>query len=155
MLQMLLDDRHRRGGDLLQRRAGALGSNAAGWVRVDEAEDHVDECFRASRHGAVLFAQLCSERGIPTVSFSSDLVSDGRSSAPYLEIGRPAPLNVYGRSKLAAEESIARLPGSHLVVRTAAFFSPFDPYNFAAHMTGSLSRGSLQPVPEDEVVSPT
>ena len=129
--------------------------NAAGWVRVDDAEDHVGECFRANGDGAALLARLCAERGIPTVSFSSDLVFDGRSGVAYLEGDEPAPLNAYGRSKRAAEEAIARLSGSHLIVRTAAFFSPFDPHNFAVHIADGLARGETQPVPEDEVVCPT
>ena len=129
--------------------------NAAGWVRVDEAEEHVEDCFRANGEGAALLARLSAERGIPTVHFSTDLVFDGRACVPYLESDEPAPLNVYGRSKRAAEEAIARLPGSHLIVRTAAFFSPFDPHNFAVHVTDGLARGETQLVPDDEVVCPT
>ncbi len=129
--------------------------NAAGWVRVDDAEADPEGCLRANSRGAALLAQLCAARNIPTVSFSSDLVFDGTASKPYVEPDLPAPLNVYGRSKAAAERAITDLPGSHLIVRTAAFFSPFDPHNFAIHVTAGLADDRPQRVPDDEIVSPT
>ena len=129
--------------------------NAAGWVRVDDAEADPAGCFRANSEGAALLAELCAERGIPTVSFSSDLVFNGKACAPYVESDQPAPLNVYGRSKRAAEQAIANLPGSHLIIRTAAFFSPFDPHNFAMHVTSGLAAGDVQSIAANEFVSPT
>jgi dTDP-4-dehydrorhamnose reductase len=40
-------------------------------------------------------------------------------------------------------------------VRTAAFFSPHDPYNFAAHLLRTLSAGEPMQAASDLVVSPT
>ncbi len=128
--------------------------DASGWVRVDEAESDPDACFAANHTGAALLARLCAERGIATVSFSSDLVFDGSAVHPYTEADRPAPLNVYGRSKAAMERSVAELAGTHLVVRTAAFFSPFDPHNFAVNVARGLAAGQAQRIP-DETVCPT
>jgi dTDP-4-dehydrorhamnose reductase len=129
--------------------------NAAGWVRVDEAEQDREACWRANSEGAELLCRLCADRGIPTISFSSDLVFDGKAAAPYTEGSPPSPLNTYGRSKAAAERAIAALPGAHLVVRTAAFFSPFDPHNFAMQVVTASREGRRQRVADDEIVSPT
>ena len=129
--------------------------NAAGWVRVDDAEDAEDACFAANACGAEAIARACAERGIATVNFSSDLVFDGNSARPYVETDPTAPLNAYGRSKAAAEQAIAGLPGQHLIVRTAAFFSPFDDHNFAVHVVRALSQGRRFAAASDQVVTPT
>ena len=129
--------------------------NTAGWVRVDEAEGEAEACLAANADGAARLAAACASRGIPSVSFSSDLVFDGRSCCHYVEDDLPAPLNVYGLSKMKAEERIAGLSGDHLIVRTAAFFSPFDPHNFAMHVVEALGRGSGVRAAADQVITPT
>ncbi len=129
--------------------------NAAGWVRVDEAEDAQDACMAANCHGAFSLAEEAGRRGIACVSLSSDLVFDGRAGRAYVESDAAAPLNAYGRSKHAAELAIAALPGAQLMIRTAAFFSAFDPHNFAAHLLYAASRGESFAAADDHIVSPT
>jgi dTDP-4-dehydrorhamnose reductase len=129
--------------------------NAAGWVRVDEAEGEADGCLAANADGAVRLARACRDRGLPFVGFSSDLVFDGQAGRPYVERDAPSPLNIYGLSKARAEAEILDLGGAALMVRTAAFFSPFDPYNFAAHVRRTLTRDEVLEAAEDLVVSPT
>ncbi|WP_084691229.1 family 1 glycosylhydrolase [Sphingomonas sp. SRS2] len=129
--------------------------NAAGWVRVDDAEVEIDACLAANMAAAKSLAAACAQRDIPSTTFSSDLVFDGRAGRSYVEADRPAPLNVYGRSKAQAEQAIGALPGRHLIVRTAAFFSPFDPHNFAVHVVDALREGRVFHAAEDQVVTPT
>jgi len=129
--------------------------NAAGWVRVDDAETDAAACIAANAEGAERLAAACAERNIPTASFSSDLVFDGGIGRTYREDDDPAPLNVYGWSKALAEQSIRSLHGSHLIIRTAAFFSPFDTYNFAMHMVGALGQGRPFRAAHDQVVTPS
>lgn len=129
--------------------------NAAGWVRVDDAEDDEDACHAANHAGAVAVARACARNGIPSVNFSTDLVFDGVCAEPYVEQSSPRPLNAYGRSKLAMEDALADLAGQHLVVRTAAFFSPHDPYNFAFHCAEAAVRAERFVAVADCAVSPT
>lgn len=129
--------------------------NAAGCVRVDEAEAQSSSCKSVNTAGAVALAGLCAERGIPTVNFSSDLVFSGSADAPYREWAQPSPLGVYGASKAEMEQGIAALPGSHLIIRTAAFFSPYDRYNFAVDCIDTCVRGDTFEAVKDCVVSPT
>ncbi|MDX3910223.1 MAG: sugar nucleotide-binding protein [Sphingobium sp.] len=129
--------------------------NAAGWVRVDDAQSDPDGCFNANTHGARLLAQSCARRGIQTLNFSSDLVFDGQAGRPYIETDVPTPLGIYGQSKARAEAEILALEGSHLIVRTAAFFSPFDAYNFAVATVRALEAGTLFHAADDSHVSPT
>ncbi|MFC3077350.1 family 1 glycosylhydrolase [Phenylobacterium terrae] len=129
--------------------------NAAGWVRVDEAETECDGCMEANTAGAVRLAQACEAAGVAFVGFSSDLVFDGRLGRPYVESDAPSPLNVYGRSKAEAEAAVLAASERALMVRTAAFFSPYDPYNFAAHVLRALKSGQEVLAASDLIVSPT
>ncbi|MDB5424425.1 MAG: dTDP-4-dehydrorhamnose reductase [Phenylobacterium sp.] len=129
--------------------------NAAGWVRVDDAEAAAEACMAANAHGAVRLARACRDRDLPTVCFSSDLVFDGRLDRPYVESDEPGPLNVYGQSKARAERGIIGLGGQALIVRTAAFFSAYDPHNFAADVLRTLAAGQVFTAAGDLTVSPT
>jgi dTDP-4-dehydrorhamnose reductase len=129
--------------------------NTAGWVRVDEAEAEASACMRANADGAAYLAEACAERGTPFATFSSDLVFDGRSDRAYVETDAPNPLNVYGRSKAEAEGRVLAAGGRPLVIRTAAFFSPHDPHNFAWWVAHELAAGRPVRAAADAVVSPT
>jgi dTDP-4-dehydrorhamnose reductase len=115
--------------------------NAAGHVRVDDAEAEEQACEHANATGIANLAEACAAREIPLVGFSSDLVFDGTKQMPYVERDTPSPLNVYGRSKYKAEQALEESGGSYLLIRTAAFFSPHDPHNFAATVVRELSAG--------------
>ena len=129
--------------------------NASGYVRVDEAEQDSERCWRENVRGAEVLAEAAASRDIPLLTFSSDLVFDGRTNRPYVESDPVSPLSVYGRSKAAAEEAVfAKWPRS-LIVRTAAFFGPWDAYNFLTLALQGLSAGRRFTAAEDAVVSPT
>lgn len=129
--------------------------NAAGWVRVDEAEEQSAACMAANAQGAATLASACAEFGAHYTAFSSDLVFDGRLDRAYVETDAPNPLNAYGRSKAEAERLVLGGDAEALIVRTAAFFSPDDPYNFAAWIVRELSAGRHADAASDLVVSPT
>ncbi len=129
--------------------------NAAGWVRVDDAEADPQGCLSANAAGAIALGEACRERDIALVSYSSDLVFDGRKRSPYVEDDAPNPLNVYGRSKAEAERGLLALGARNLVIRTAAFFSPHDPYNFAAAVVENLRGGREMTAAYNLWVSPT
>ena len=129
--------------------------NAAGWVRVDDAEENAAACLLANRDGPAVLATACARRTIPCVLFSTDLVFDGSRRTPYLEDDAPSPLNVYGRSKAEAEALADRYPATVLAIRTAAFFSPYDPHNFAMAVERALRDGQPFDAAGDSVVSPT
>jgi dTDP-4-dehydrorhamnose reductase len=129
--------------------------NCAGWVRVDEAEHHARECLAANFAGSVDLGAACGERDIHYTCFSSDLVFDGQSGRAYVESDAMAPLSVYGASKARADEVLGRATGRCLTVRTASFFSPFDPHNFAMHLVAALRSRLPFRAAADCVTSPT
>ncbi|MBB3910575.1 family 1 glycosylhydrolase [Sphingomonas desiccabilis] len=128
--------------------------NAAGWVRVDAAEEDEEACHRSNATGAVALAQACAERGIGYLGFSSDLVFAGDQDRPYVESDPVRPLNAYGRSKAAMEAGCAGLDNA-LIVRTAAFFSPHDRFNFAQAVLDTLEAGGTFDAARDHVVTPS
>lgn len=129
--------------------------NAAGYVRVDDAEADYVRCYRENSNGPRLLAEACATQGVQLLTFSSDLVFDGHRATPYCETDAARPLNVYGRSKLLAEEAVlARLPTA-LVVRTSAFFSAWDEHNFVYHALTAARRGEPFAAADDLIISPT
>lgn len=129
--------------------------NAAGFVRVDDAERERYLCLRENAAGPAVLAAACHEHGSALLTFSSDLVFDGERRAPYVESDSVAPLNVYGLSKAAAERRLSALNPAALVVRTSAFFGPWDRWNFIAGTLETLRAGEAVIAAEDARISPT
>ncbi len=129
--------------------------NATGYVRVDEAEHDQAACYAVNTTGAVNIAAACREAQVLLATFSSDLVFDGAQGRPYRESALPHPLSVYGASKAAAEPRIEALLPSALILRTSAFFGPWDSSNFVTGGLASIRRGQPWRAASDVVVSPT
>ncbi|MGB7925721.1 MAG: family 1 glycosylhydrolase [Pyrinomonadaceae bacterium] len=129
--------------------------NAAGYVRVDDAERESALCRRENTDGPATLAAACARRRIALLTFSSDLVFDGAAQSPYVESDRIAPLCVYGQSKAEAEAHVLdALPGA-LVVRTSAFFGPWDDHNFVTIALRNLAARRPFVAASDATVSPT
>jgi dTDP-4-dehydrorhamnose reductase len=129
--------------------------NAAGYVRVDDAEREPNDCLRNNTEGAVNLATTCAEMNVALLTFSSDLVFDGTASNPYIEADAVSPLNVYGCSKALAEKLVLKVNPASLVIRTSAFFGPWDDYNFVTIALRQLAAGNTFVAAEDAIVSPT
>lgn len=129
--------------------------NAAGYVHVDQAEHEPDRCYRENTDGPALLAAICAARGIALLTFSSDLVFDGAQQTPYTESASVAPLNVYGRSKSRAEACVLAALPSALVIRTSAFFGPWDSYNFVTQSVRALAADQTISAADDTLISPT
>ncbi|HLO62717.1 MAG TPA: sugar nucleotide-binding protein [Azonexus sp.] len=129
--------------------------NAAGCVDIDLAERDPNRCWRENCAGAETLAQACAELEIPLVTFSSDLVFDGGKPGPYFEPDPVGPLNAYGSSKAAAEQRVLSRHSGSLVIRTSAFFGPWDRYNFASQVLARLKAGNEVYAVDGVAVSPT
>src|SRR3546814_35688 len=114
----------------------------------------VDACLAANAAGASILAHECTAAGIPLMTFSSDLVFDGREG-PYCETDRVNPTSVYGRSKAEAEYRVLAAGNKHLLIRTAAFFGAWDSYNFAWSTLNHLAGGRTVRACPNSMVSPT
>jgi dTDP-4-dehydrorhamnose reductase len=128
--------------------------NAAGYVRVADAENDRDACFAANAGGVVHLATVAADFGVPLVGVSTDLVFDGHDG-PYRESDSPNPKGVYGSSKRESELTLIEASAANLVVRTAAFFGPWDMHNFAWHTLNALRRGERVEASDAARISPT
>jgi dTDP-4-dehydrorhamnose reductase len=128
--------------------------NAAGYVRVDEAELRSAQCFRENLHGPQVLAAAAHTYRVPFLTFSSDLVFDGCNTTPYVETSHVGPLNVYGKSKLASEAATL-VYSTTLCIRTAAFFGAWHRRDFLSDALLALSCGRKFVALDDVTVSPT
>jgi dTDP-4-dehydrorhamnose reductase len=97
--------------------------NAAAYTDVDRAESEQAVAFAVNAAAPSRLAAETAGRGIPLVHISTDYVFDGRKGTPYVEEDKPAPLNAYGRSKLAGERGVGANP-RHVILRTSWVYSP-------------------------------
>ena len=128
--------------------------NAAGFVRVDEAENHPDDCFPRKHRGPAGARSRVPEARDRTLYFSSDLVFDGRKSSAYVESDRPSPLGVYGHTKAEAERQLEHEVPQALIIRTSAFFGPWDCHNFVAAVLRTVRDGGVFHASQG-IISPT
>lgn len=93
--------------------------NPAAYTAVDQAEREPERAFAVNAEAPRVLAQETAASGALLIHYSTDYVFDGTKPAPYDEDDAPAPLNVYGRSKLAGEEAIREAAGDYLIFRTS------------------------------------
>jgi dTDP-4-dehydrorhamnose reductase len=99
--------------------------NAAAYTAVDRAESEEAVAFAVNAGAPSRLAIETGRRGIPLVHVSTDYVFDGRKGSPYVEQDETAPLNVYGRSKLAGEHAVRAANPRHVILRTSWVYSPY------------------------------
>lgn len=128
--------------------------NVAGYGRVDASEFDAERCRRHNALGPAVLAAACAARGARLVTFSTDLVFDGRAARPYREDDPLGPLSVYGSAKAEGDRRVLALHPEALVVRTGALFGPWDRRNFLARALGALRCGSPFPAADDLTTTP-
>lgn len=99
--------------------------SAAAYTAVDRAEGEPTLAHRINATGAGAVAEAAFRLGVPIIHLSTDYVFDGKKQGGYRETDAPAPLNVYGASKLAGEIAVAAAAPRHLILRTSWVYSPF------------------------------
>jgi len=127
--------------------------NAAAYNAVDRAETDREAAFLLNEAGPRHLARGCARRGAVLLHVSSDYVFDGRATRPYDENATPAPLSVYGASKLAGERAVATENPRHVVVRTAWLYHE-QGRNFPLAILERARSGPLRVV-DDQRGSPT
>ncbi len=128
--------------------------NAAAYTAVDPAQGDRDQAFAVNAIGPGVLAEEAAALGVPLIHYSTDYVFDGRKTEPYHEEDQPAPLSVYGASKLAGEQAIQAVGGEYLILRTSWVYS-LHGRNFLLTMQRLLQERDSLSVVDDEVGAPT
>jgi dTDP-4-dehydrorhamnose reductase len=128
--------------------------NTAAYNAVDRAESEPDIAFKVNAVAPGLLAEECRDLGALLIHFSTDYVFDGKKTTPYSEEDEPAPLSVYGRSKLAGEQAVRAAKGRALSFRTAWLYSHRRD-NFVATMWRLARQKSELRVVNDQTGTPT
>jgi len=129
--------------------------NAAGYARIEMAEADRASCFRENMQGPATLAEVCADLGIALITFSSAFVFNGQGNRPYVEPDAPMPLNVYGHSKVAGEREVLQIMPDAIIIRTSAFFGPWDESNFLTIALQTVAAGRTFRAAADITVSPT
>lgn len=98
--------------------------NCAAYTAVDLAETEIDTSYKINALAVEKMAQIASHYNATFIHFSTDYVFNGTAITPYLPTQKTAPINVYGASKLAGEESITRTAGKHYTFRISWLYAP-------------------------------
>src|SRR5262249_34726954 len=99
--------------------------NAAAYTNVDRAESEEATALAINGTAPSRLAVETGRHRIPLVPISTDYVFDGCKGVPYVEQDPVAPLNAYGRSKLAGERGVCAANPRHVVLRTSWVYSPY------------------------------
>ena len=127
--------------------------NFAAFTKVDGNETDPQRAFRDNAIGAHDVALAARACGAHVLNVSTDYVFDGTKGTAYDETDEPAPLSVYGRSKLAGEELVRRTTPEHFVVRTGYVFGGGGDYLTRAAF--ELRRGGSVGALRDRIGTPT
>lgn len=128
--------------------------HAAAYTKVDQAELEPVSAYSVNAYGTRNIAVATQQLGAKMVYISTDYVFDGSQSTPYREFDQTAPLNQYGKSKLAGEQMVQTFAEKLFIVRTSWLFGKHGP-NFVRTML-QLSRTKEElKVVCDQVGTPT
>ncbi|MET9252531.1 dTDP-4-dehydrorhamnose reductase [Streptomyces sp. NPDC003717] len=129
--------------------------NTAAWTDVDGAETDEAAATRINGEGPRLLAAACAAEGGALIQLSTDYVFPGDGTEPYPHDAPTAPLNAYGRGKLAGERAVTELlPGRGYVVRTAWLYGAHG-RNFVTTMLDLAARRETLDVVDDQRGQPT
>jgi len=135
--------------------------NTAAFHQVDLCEREVERAFRVNAYAPRLLALACRDQDAALVHISTDYVFGGDAArrTPYVESDCPAPINVYGLSKLAGEHFIRSLWPRHFIVRTSGLYgiagSSGKGGNFVEGRLRQAREGRAIRMVTDQVLSPT
>ncbi len=127
--------------------------NAAAYTAVDKAESEPALAFAINAEGPRILAEEAAALGAALVHYSTDYVFDGTKAGAYGEEDTPAPLSVYGKSKLAGDRAVLGWSRS-LVFRTAWVISAHGANFVKTMLRLACTRDRLRVV-DDQLGAPT
>ncbi|MFP5227255.1 MAG: dTDP-4-dehydrorhamnose reductase [Acidobacteriota bacterium] len=128
--------------------------NAAAYTAVDRAESEPELADAINARAPRVLAEAAAQIGALLVHYSTDYVFDGTGQRPWTEEDAPAPLNVYGKTKLAGEDAIRAVGGRYLIFRTSWVYGPHGKNYLLTMLRLGRERDELRIV-DDQFGAPT
>ena len=128
--------------------------NAAAHTAVDKAESEPELARTLNALAPGVLAQEAAKLGAWLVHYSTDYVFDGSGNRPWTETDTPAPLSVYGRTKLEGEQLVVQHCPKHLILRTSWVYAARGG-NFAKTMLRLAQERERLTVIDDQFGAPT
>ena len=146
---------------MLRTHQPELVMNMAAFHKVDVCEDEVEPTFAVNAYGVRTLALACRAHKAVLLHMSTDYVfgGDKTRSTPYVETDTPAPINVYGISKLAGELFVQYLIDRYYILRVCGLYgvagSAGKGGNFVELMLRLAREGKPIKVVDDQRLTPT
>ncbi len=128
--------------------------NAAAYTAVDKAESDEAGAFTLNRDLPHILAKLSIAHDAWLVHYSSDYVYPGDGDTPWNETDSPAPLNLYGQSKLEGDLAIESIASKYLIFRTSWVYASRGNNFFLSMLKLGQEREVLNIV-DDQIGAPT
>lgn len=128
--------------------------NCSAYTAVDKAEDDEISCYKVNTLGVQNLAFLCQKYGTTLVHFSTDYVYGSEIESPLSEAEPTAPINVYGKTKLAGEQYIREICDKYYIIRTSWLYGRFG-NNFVYKMLELAGKLDKLTVVNDQIGTPT
>jgi len=146
---------------MMQRVEPDVVLNMAAFHKVDACEDEVERTFAVNAYGVRNLASACRAHGTTLAHMSTDYVfgGDRARATPYIETDLPAPINIYGVSKLAGEHLVRYMLERCFIFRVAGLYgvagSSGKGGNFVELMLRLAHEGKDIRVVDDQRTTPT
>ncbi len=133
--------------------------NTAAMHHVETCESEPERSFAVNGLGAKNLADVSNKLAITLIHISTDYVFDGSQKTPYSETDLPAPLNVYGNTKLAGEFFVQSATENYFILRTSGLYGDAPcrakGLNFVELMIKLSKEREEIRVVDNEVLTPT
>ena len=124
--------------------------NCSAYTAVDTAEQEKDKARVLNVEAVKNLTQVCREKNIKLIHYSTDYVFEGTSLNPYQETDPTHPVNVYGQTKEEGEKWVLDNDPHALVIRTSWVFSSTG-HSFVRAMVRLMLKKQQLQVCDDQV----
>lgn len=128
--------------------------SAAAYTAVDGAESAPALARALNADAPALLAAEAARLGAGIIHYSTDYVYDGAKRGPWREDDAPAPLSVYGATKLAGDEAVLGSGARSVVLRTSWVYAAHG-LNFVRTMLRLGREQERLRVVADQIGNPT
>jgi dTDP-4-dehydrorhamnose reductase len=128
--------------------------NCAAYTAVDKAESEIELADVLNHQAVAIMAKWTFANNCKFIHVSTDYVFDGTSSIALNEDAPTAPINTYGKTKLAGENACLKENPHSIIIRTSWVYSTYGA-NFVKTMARLMKEKDTLNVVNDQIGSPT